>query len=72
MFCDGYVDTFVSVFNSVLCFVGGLGTDPTEPVFGSHVPEYMEKANVNFLRETMGYELELRDIQSYDYDESNI
>lgn len=46
MFCAGYVDTFISVFHSVEAFLGGLGTDPTIPVFGSHVPAYMEKANV--------------------------
>jgi hypothetical protein len=25
MFCDGYVDTFISAFKTLLCFVGGLG-----------------------------------------------
>jgi len=68
MFCDGYVDTFISVFNTLLAFVGGLGTNPDIPVFGSHVPEYMEKANVAFLKELMGYELVERDIKEYDYD----
>lgn len=42
MFCDGYVDTFTSVYNTALCFVGGLGTDPNVPIWGSHVPDYME------------------------------
>ena len=46
MFCDGYADTLISVYNSALCFLGGLGTDPNEPIFGSHVPDYMEKGNV--------------------------
>jgi hypothetical protein len=46
MFCEGYIDAFISVFKSVLCFLGGLGTDPTLPIMGSHVPPYMEKANV--------------------------
>jgi hypothetical protein len=51
MFCDGYVDTFTSVYNTLLQFVGGIGTDPnnTSPIWGSHVPEYMEKANLEFL-----------------------
>lgn len=72
MFCDGYVDTFLSVFNTLLAFVGGLGTNPWLPIIGSHVPEYMEKVNIKFLNHTMGYQLEKRDIQSYDYDESLI
>lgn len=72
MFCEGYVDTFLSVFNTVLAFVGGLGTNPDIPFFGSHVPEYMEKANIKFLNHTMGYNMEARTIQEYDYDENLI
>ena len=72
MFCDGYVDTFISAYNSLLAFVGGLGTDPTIPIWGSHVPEYMEKANVDFLRELMGMELEVRQTQEYEYDSNLI
>lgn len=58
MFCDGYIDTFISAFNTVLAFVGGLGTNPDLPFIGSHVPEYMEKANLKFLNNTMGYQME--------------
>lgn len=65
MFCDGYVDTFMSVYNTALCFIGGLGTDPTQPIFGSHVPDYMEKENVKFLHDLMGYDLTVREIQDY-------
>jgi len=72
MFCDGYVDTFISVFNTVLAFVGGLGTNPYIPIFGSHVPEYMEEANLKFLNETMGYQLEKRETQVVEIDESLI
>lgn len=73
MFCDGYVDTFMAVFNTMLAFVGGMGIDPNAgPLWGSHIPEYMEKENVKFLNDTMGYELIPREIQEYDYDESNI
>jgi hypothetical protein len=58
MFCDGYIDTFVSVFKTLMCFIGGLNTNPDGgPIKGSHVPLYMEKANVEFLNETMGYQL---------------
>jgi len=50
MFCDGYIDTFVSVFKTLLCFAGGLTFNPDGgPIKGSHVPAYMEKANVEFL-----------------------
>ena len=57
MFCGGYIETFVSVLKTVLAFVGGLSDDPTDPIWGSHVPEYMEIINVDFLNRTMGVEL---------------
>lgn len=72
MFCDGYIDTFISVLHMAEAFVGGLGTNPNKTIFGSHVPEYMEKANINFLNELMGIEFVEREIKEYDYDESNI
>ena len=49
MFCDGYIDTFISAFKTLLAFLGGIGTNPYLPIIGSHVPEYMEKANLEFL-----------------------
>lgn len=72
MFCEGYIDMFTSVYNFVLLFAGGLGTDPNVPIWGSHVPEYMEKANIDFLSETMGYNMEVRTTTEYDYDENLI
>jgi hypothetical protein len=74
MFCDGYADTFMSVYNTALAFVGGLGTDPNDPIWGSHVPDYMEKANTQFLFELMGYNLTVRETQDYidQYDENLI
>jgi hypothetical protein len=72
MFCDGYIDTFISAFNTIKAFVGGLGTNPYLPIIGSHVPEYMEKTNLKFLYDSMNYTLEKRTIVEYDYDESLI
>ena len=72
MFCDGYIDTFLSVFNFALQFLGGLGTNPYLPIIGSHIPEYMEKANTKFLTDTMDYTMEVRNITDYDYGEHNI
>jgi hypothetical protein len=46
MFCDGYIDTFLSVFHFALQFLGGLGTNPWLPIVGSHVPDYMVNANI--------------------------
>jgi len=68
MFCDGYIDTFISAFKMLLCFLGGFSTDPTLPIMGSHVPPYMEKANVEFLHNTMKYDLVERPIDHMEYD----
>ena len=72
MFCEGYIDTFLSIFNFALMFIGADGVDPNLPIFGSHIPEYMEKANLVFLKELMGYDLERRNVTDYVYDPANI
>lgn len=60
LFCDGIVDSLASMFSTLLMFVGGLSADPNLPIIGSHVPPYMEKANVDFIKETMGWEMKER------------
>jgi hypothetical protein len=72
LFCHGVVDSFVSVFNTVKLFLGGLGENPKWPIIGSHVPEYMEKANVHFIEEAMGWKMEKRDVTYVDLDEAEI
>jgi hypothetical protein len=72
MFCDGYVDTFISAYNFFLSFLGGFGTDPNTPIWGSHVPEYMVQSNLAFLNHSMEMILPERTIQEYEYDEALI
>jgi hypothetical protein len=73
MFCDGYIDTFISAFKTVLMFLGGLTFNPDGgPVKGSHVPAYMEKANVQFFSEAMNWDLEERTVYDVDIDEVHI
>jgi hypothetical protein len=72
MFCGGYVDTFISVFKTVLAFVGGLSDDPNYPIIGSHVPWYMEHENLVFLNETMGYDMVKRTIEEVEIDPDTI
>jgi len=72
LFCGSVVDSFVSVFNTVKLFLGGLGANPKWPIIGSHVPEYMEKANVHFLKEALGWELKKRDVTEVDLDETDL
>jgi len=42
------------------------------PYIGSHTPPYQEKANVEFIKETMGIELEMRDTYAVDVPEDLI
>ena len=63
MFCHGVADTFISFFNTMKLFVGGLSTDPRWPIIGSHVPAYMEKANVKFLKNYLGWDMKERKTQ---------
>ena len=42
-------------------FVGSLSDHPLVPYVGSHVPPYMEKANIKFLHDAMGLTIEVRD-----------
>lgn len=62
MFCQGYLHTVASIFNMVKMLLGGITTYSWLPWFGSHVPSYMDKANVDFLKNTMRWELEEREI----------
>ena len=70
MFCSGYIETFVSALKTILCFLGGTSDDPKDPIWGSHVPYYMEVLNVEFLEKAMGLKLETREIQDIELDES--
>lgn len=60
------------MYSTLLMFVGGLSADPNLPIIGSHVPPYMEKANVDFIRETMGWEMKERAVQEVTIDKSMI
>lgn len=71
-FCEGEFATFISIFKTVKLFLGGIGTNPKLPWVGSHVPKYMEKANVEFLGEALNMEFVTRSQSRIDIDESNI
>jgi len=52
----------MSLFHTLEAFVGGVSDHPLLPFIGSHTPPYMEKANLDFIYETMGLEIERREI----------
>jgi hypothetical protein len=55
-------DELISVFTTLKAFVGGLGIHGKIPLFQPKVPEYMEKANIAFLKWAVGIEFEERPI----------
>lgn len=71
MFCSGYLDSISSIFNMVKMFLGGITTYTWLPWFGTHVPAYMEEANLEFLSNNMKWDLEKREVDFIEYDESN-
>ena len=54
-FCEDLKNSVESIWNFIKAFVGGLSHHPRIPIIGSHVPEYMEKANVAFLEQTQAW-----------------
>ena len=48
LFCEQLQDELMSVITTLKAFFGGLGTHGKIPLFEPNVPEYMEKANVEF------------------------
>lgn len=65
--CDGAIEMIKSLANMAKMFIGGISAHPNIPVVGSHVPPYMEEANVKFLHEAMQYDLEPRSIKKVEY-----
>ena len=51
-FCEGIVSEIESLWNFAKCFLGGLSDHTKWPVIGTHVPPYMENANVEFLSQS--------------------
>lgn len=72
LFCEGIVHEVESLLRTLTAFVGGVSDKTHLPIIGSHVPKYMEKANVEFLRDAMGYDLVERETKKVEIDESLI
>jgi hypothetical protein len=61
-FCNGLKDDFFSILHTAETFIGGLSDHPLLPFIGSHTPAYMEKANLDFIKEGMLLDIEEREI----------
>ena len=61
-FCQNVKQSLWSIFETAKLFLGGMSADPNAwtTFFSSHVPQYMETANINFVTELAGFNLKLR------------
>jgi hypothetical protein len=48
------------VIQTLKSFIGGLGLHGKVPIFESHVPEYMQKANLEFMKWAVGVDFDER------------
>jgi len=71
-FCENVIQDIESLWTTLKAFVGGISDHPHIPVIGSHVPPYMEKANVEFINEALGVQLQKRTTQIVDIDPDTI
>ena len=55
--CQDVFGEIASVFEHAKQVVGGLGQHGWLPLFQAQVPEYMEQANLKFLKWSIGYEM---------------
>jgi len=72
LFCESLKDELLSVMNSLKAFIGGLGMHGKIPLFKPQVPEYMEKANLEFLKWAVDIDLEERKTRKVVIDEDLI
>lgn len=68
VFCESAIDLVESLWNTLKMFLGGLGLDPEKKITGSHVPKYMEDANVKFIKDVLGVTMVERETKVVDID----
>ncbi len=71
-FCSNLWTMFRSLLKTVKLFLGGLGSNPNIPFFGSHVPSWMVEANLDFLKQNLGWTYERRETEYVEIDPKTI
>lgn len=72
LFCESLHDELLSLVTTLKAFVGGLGTHGAIPMFQPKIPDYMEKANKEFMQWGLNWDLVERPTQKVEIDESLI
>ena len=58
--CDDFKNLPQNLIMSLKMFLGGFGKTPYIPIFGSKIPDYQLKANIDFAEKYTGYKWEMR------------
>ena len=59
--CGDMKDLPTNIFMTLKMFLGGVGTEPHIPIFGSKIPDYQLKANLDFSEKNIGHKWSLRE-----------
>jgi hypothetical protein len=71
--CDNLINLPENLFRTLKLFAGGFGLNPNIPIFGSKIPNYQLKANIEWAKESTGFQWNLRkDPKSINIDKKNI
>lgn len=65
-------EEILSIITTLKAFIGGMGMHGLVPLFEPKVPEYMEKANKEFLKWAVNWDLEERNTTKVEIDDSTI
>lgn len=74
-FCEGVVPTIESLWTTIKAFFGGCSVGPCKPkmpYIGWKIPKYMEKANVEFIRQSMQIPFAERSVNKIEIDPATI
>jgi hypothetical protein len=53
--CDKVIHFLPDVIRTAELFVGGIGSNPKIPFFGSKTPKYQQRLNVKFIEDATGF-----------------
>jgi len=72
-FCDSPLNLIYDIYKTLTMVLGGLGTNPYIPIFGSKPMSYQVKNSIQFIKEATGYEWKQRPVDEVvELDESLI
>ena len=71
-FCENIVQDFESLFTTMKAFIGGITDSGKWRPHGSHLPPYMEKTVIEFLKDAGGIDMQTRETQNVEIDPDTV